>query len=91
MADKRKRQNRVPFLSVQAVYPGGLNEELDAQLVEAAGRDSDGSGCLLIGDRERDQSWYFEVEQEAEAELMAARLRALPVTVTLRPIVPVSG
>jgi len=91
MASKRKRRKRVPFIAVEAVYPGGLNRELDRQLVEAAGRESDGSGCLLIGDQERDNSWYFEMEQRGEAEIMAGRLKNLPVSVTVRPIVPLSG
>ena len=86
MRRKAKKQRRAPFLAVRAVYPGGINEELDARLFEAAGRISSGSGCFLIGDRERDHSWYFELDQRPAAEELAARLRPLPVTVDVTAI-----
>lgn len=86
MADKPEKRKRASFLAVQAVYAGGINDELDAQLIEAAGRDSDGSGCSLIGVRERDHSWYFEPDQRKQAEELAGRLRPLPICVDVRLI-----
>lgn len=86
MPRKSKKRKPAPFLAVQAIYAGGLDRELDARLIKAAGRDSDGSGCFLIGDRKRDHSWYFKIDQREAAEELAGRLRPLPVTVDVARI-----
>lgn len=86
MPRKSKKRKRTPFLAVQAIYPGGLDRELDARLIKAAGRYSDGSGCSLIGNRTRDHSWYFKIDQRGSAEELAGRLRPLPVTVDVARI-----
>jgi len=72
----KTRPKHPPFIAVQVVYAGGRNRELDRLLAKEAGRESDGSGQLLIGDRERDHSWYFETGQDREAAELASALRA---------------
>lgn len=58
---------------VEASYPGGINIDTDAILIKAVGRESDGSGCMLTGNFERDLSWDFVKKNDAEQA--ASRLR----------------
>jgi hypothetical protein len=62
---------------VEASYPGGIKPDVDDKLVRVVGRLSDGSGCLLFGNHERDLSWEFA--KKADAEKAASKLRMAEV------------
>lgn len=57
------------FIAVEVIYTGDVDEEFDAQLRHLAGRKPDARASLRGVDR--DQSWYFDIDDEKAAEKLA--------------------
>ncbi len=73
------------FIAVEVIYQGEVDEELDAELRVVFGRNPDARGSLKGVDR--DQSWYFDINQDRLAEKVARmikRRKSLGCSITMK-------